>query len=193
MFETLVNIDWSLFKAINGLHSGFFDTIMWWSTEKVTWVPFYIFLAVFLYKKYGRLGLVMIGFSALLILISDQSSVVLKDLFQRERPCHNDALAFDVHLVRERCGGLYGFVSSHAANTMALAFYIMLLTKGRYTWLNRVLIIYVMFVSYSRIYMGNHYPADIIGGWFVGLIAAVITYYFYRSVAGEKFDAQEDV
>jgi undecaprenyl-diphosphatase len=192
VFETLVNIDWGLFKAINGLHSEFWDTIMWWFTEKITWVPLYIFLAVLLYRKFGRLGLIMIAFSALLILISDQTSGMLKDLFQRERPCHNDALAFDIHLVRERCGGLYGFVSSHAANTMALAVYVLLLTKARFRWVNRILLFYVLVVSYSRVYMGNHFPADIVGGWMIGIFAAFITYYFYRSVAGEKFDMSEE-
>jgi undecaprenyl-diphosphatase len=191
LFETLVNIDWGLFKAINGFHSPFFDTLMWWATEKITWVPLYILLAVFLYRKFGRLAFIMIGFAALLIVISDQGSGVLKDLFQRERPCHNDALAFEVHLVNARCGGLYGFVSSHAANTMALACYILLLTKARYRWINRLLMSYVVIVAYSRIYMGNHYPADVAGGWIVGIFAALITYYFYRSVAGTKFDTPE--
>jgi len=188
MFETLVNIDWSLFKAINSLHSEFMDLLMWWAADRFFWIPLYLFLAWFLYRKYGRLGLVMIVFAALLIVISDQTSVVIKNLVQRERPCHNEALAFDVHLVHDNCGGMYGFVSSHAANTMALALYIMLLTKTRFKWLNRTLLFYVGVVAYSRVYLGNHYPADIVGGWVVGFFAAIVTYYFYRSLAGEKFD-----
>ena len=188
MFETLVNIDWGLFRAINGLHNAFFDEVMWWATDRFIWIPLYVFLAVFLYRTYGRMGLVMIGFTALLIIISDQGSGVIKDLTQRERPCHNSALTFEVHTVKNRCGGKYGFVSSHAANTMALAFYLMMLTKRRYRWLNRLLIVYVLLVSYSRVYMGNHYPADIAGGWLVGIFAAVITYFFYRSFIGSKFD-----
>jgi undecaprenyl-diphosphatase len=188
MFETLVNIDRGLFKAINSLHNNFFDQVMWWATDKFIWIPLYLLLAVFLFRKFGRLGLFMILFAALLITLSDQGSVVIKELVQRERPCHEATLAFDVHLVKERCGGLYGFVSSHAANTMALVMYLFLLTKGRVKWLNRIMIAYVLLVSYSRVYMGNHYPADIVGGWIIGIFAALITYYLYRSVTGEKFD-----
>jgi len=64
----------------------------------------------------------------------------------------------------------------------------MLLTKTRFRWLNRTLLFYVGVVAYSRVYLGNHYPADIVGGWVVGFFAAIVTYYFYRSLAGEKFD-----
>lgn len=192
MLETLINIDHGIFQAINGLHNDLLDTIMWWATDKYIWAPLYLALAIFLYRKYGRLGLMMILFAGVLILLSDQSSVLIKDMVQRLRPCHNDTLTFDVHLVNNRCGGLYGFVSSHAANTMALVVYLMLLTKRKFKWLNRSMFFYVMLVSYSRIYMGNHYPADVICGWLVGIVAAFITYYLYRSVTGEKFDVKPE-
>jgi undecaprenyl-diphosphatase len=134
----------------------------------------------------------MILFAGVLITLSDQGTGVIKDLTKRERPCHNETLTFEVHTVKNRCGGQYGFVSSHAANTMALAMYLILLTKGNIRWLNRLLISFVMLVSYSRVYMGNHYPADIIGGWIVGIFVALVTYYLFRSFTGEKFDPKPD-
>jgi undecaprenyl-diphosphatase len=124
----------------------------------------------------------MIVFTILLILISDQTSVFIKNFFERERPCHNETLAFLIHVVNNKCGGKYGFVSSHAANTMALFTYLYLIARNENKWVTWVTGIWVILVGYCRIYLGVHYPADIAGGWMVGIGAAILTYIIYRLI-----------
>ncbi len=187
--ETIENIDQHLFLLINGLHSEFLDSIMWWASDKFIWIPLYAWLAWVLYKKFGREGIYLVLFSALLITLSDQGSVLIKNQVMRLRPCHNEVLAFVVHTVNDKCGGQYGFVSSHAANVMALFAYLVILTRNRMKYLTWILGGYVIIVSYSRIYMGVHFPLDIVGGWIVGLFAALITltaYVFTLGIPSEK-------
>src|SRR5688572_4314824 len=180
MLETLVNFDRNLFLILNGMNSEFMDNVMFWVADKFIWIPLYVVLAVFLVRKFGNQGYMMIVFAILLTLISDQGSVLLKNSFERMRPCHDDSLSFLVHTVRNKCGGKFGFVSSHAANTMALFTYILLLSRNSNKWITRIMLFWVILVGYCRIYMGVHFPADIIGGWMVGIFAALITYIIYR-------------
>ncbi|MBL0339522.1 MAG: phosphatase PAP2 family protein [Bacteroidetes bacterium] len=162
------------------MNSPFMDDFMFWAADKFIWIPLYIFLAIFLVKKFGLSSLYMILFVVLLIVSSDQISVLIKNSFERLRPCHDESLSFLVHTVRNKCGGKFGFVSSHAANTMALFVYLLLLTRNSNRWITGITAAFVMLVSYSRIYMGVHFPADIIGGWIVGIFAAGFTYLIYR-------------
>lgn len=183
MYESLVDFDRNLFLALNSMHSPVMDSIMWWVTDKFIWIPFYAFLAYFLWKKFGNQAVFMVLFAAVLVTLSDQGSVLLKNLFERERPCHDEYISMLVHTVNNKCGGKFGFVSSHAANTMAVFTYLLLLT--RYSISRNVTIFtgfWVVIVGYSRIYLGVHFPADIIGGWVVGILAAFITYIIYRLV-----------
>lgn len=180
--ETLVNFDRNLFLFLNGMHSDFMDQVMWWSAERFIWIPLYIVLAVYLVKKYGNQGYFMIVFTVLLILISDQTSVLIKNFFERERPCHDESLAFLVHIVNNKCGGKFGFVSSHAANTMALFTYLFLIARNSDRWVTWITAFWVILVGYCRVYLGVHFPADIAGGWMVGILAAIITYIVYRLI-----------
>ena len=182
MYETFVNFDRNLFMALNSMHSGFMDTIMWWAADRFIWIPFYILLAVFLYRKFGTQSIVMILFAAILITLSDQGSVLMKNLFERERPCHDETLSFLVHTVNDKCGGKYGFVSSHAANSMALFVYLLLLARNTNRTVTYATGAYVLLIGYCRIYLGVHFPADIVGGWLIGALAALITYIIYRLI-----------
>ncbi len=180
MMETLVNFDRSLFLIINSMNSEFMDSVMWWVADRFFWLPLYVILAVFLVRKFGKQGFVMILFAAVLVILSDQGSVLVKNTFERLRPCKDESLSFLVHTVRNRCGGLYGFVSSHAANTMALFTYILLITRNSNKWVTYTTGCWVLLIGYCRVYLGVHFPADIIGGWMIGIIAAGITYMIYR-------------
>ena len=180
MIETLVNFDRSLFLALNGFNSPFMDKFMFWVSDTLIWIPLYIAIVVFLVRKFGFQALYMILFVILLVVISDQGSVLIKNSFERLRPCHDESLSFFVHTVQDKCGGQFGFVSSHAANTMALFVYIFLLIRNSNKWVSGILASWVVLVGYSRIYLGVHFPADIIGGWFVGIFAAGFTYLIYR-------------
>ena len=112
------------------------------------------------------------------IIIADQSSVQLfKNTFQRLRPCHNEAISNLVHIVNNKCGGLYGFVSSHATNTFAFAVFTSLFFSKKY--ISLLLIFWALVVSYSRIYLGVHYPLDVIGGGILGLTIGILVFKIY--------------
>jgi undecaprenyl-diphosphatase len=190
--DTLINFDRDLFLLINGLYSDVTDFAMWWISKKITWIPLYVFLAWFLFKKFGKQGIYLILFSVVLITLSDQGSVFIKNTVMRLRPCHDDSLAFLVHSVNGKCGGQFGFVSSHAANVMALFTYIVIITRNKYPYLTRMMMAFVMLVSYSRIYLGVHFPADIVGGWLVGILSAIITLGIYFIFLGIPHEVKKE-
>jgi undecaprenyl-diphosphatase len=184
MFSPLIQADQELFLLLNGLHNSFWDEAMSLFTSKTFWYPFYALLLVGLAIHYKWKIFPVLVAVALCITMADQvSSSVLKPTIERLRPCHNPMIASDVHLVLG-CGGLYGFVSSHAANTFGLAMFLWLLFRRRYpavVWL----FAWAGLVGYSRIYVGVHYPLDIIGGFIVGGLSAALCYRIYLTVAGQ--------
>jgi undecaprenyl-diphosphatase len=129
-------------------------------------------------------------FLGLLFLISDQSSVKLfKDVFERLRPCHNPQIAGLVHTLHGKCGGQFGFVSSHAANSFALAVFSGFLLRSKYKYLMIIMLMWAALVSYSRVYVGVHYPADIMGGAILGSTIAILMFWFMKFV-NQKFNLQ---
>ncbi|MEX0981572.1 MAG: phosphatase PAP2 family protein [Bacteroidales bacterium] len=177
--DTLNQIDTRLFLFLNGLHSETFDHIMVWVSGKLTWWPFYLVLLAYLVWS-GRLQVIpLILFIALCITLADQSSVRLfKEVFERLRPCHEPALEGMVHLVNDKCGGMYGFVSSHAANSFGVATLLLLVVRRRLFTI--VILFWAALVSYSRIYLGVHYPGDIIGGAVLGMFCGYLVYLLFR-------------
>lgn len=171
-------LDTQLFLAINGTYSHFFDVCMHYISSKLFWIPFYVFLLVLILKKYKQQTWLILAFVVLIIAMSDQACLHLfKNVFMRYRPCHNLLLASKIHLV-DGCGGQYGFVSSHAANTFALAYFVISLLKDNYKYIS-LLYIWAALVAYSRIYLGQHYPADCVVGALLGLSISFIVTKFY--------------
>lgn len=192
MLEFLNNIDTNLFIFLNGINSSSWDKIMWWISGSKSWIPMYaVIIAYIIYKQRWKSFITFI-FIALVVTLADQISVhAFKDVFQRLRPCHNPVLQDIVHIVKNKCGGQYGFVSSHAANTFAVAFFLSKLVENRYfSWF---IFIWASIVSYSRIYLGVHYPFDVLGGAALGVIIGISTYLLYNHTskkALEKFGAK---
>lgn len=168
----LNDLDHQLFLFLNGLHADWLDPVMTFVSSEMGWIPFYIVLLYLVFKKLGWRGLlfVLIGV-AVLITCSDQLSAhVFKPVFHRLRPCHDPLIQDLVHLPNGHCGGQYGFISSHACNTFALASFITLLMKRFYKKIGWLMFIWATLVAYSRIYMGVHFPGDVLCGAAVGMM-----------------------
>ncbi len=172
-----------MFLILNGAHNNFADFLMWWASDKYIWIPLYALFLYLLWKRYGKnIWLVMI-FAVLLVFLSDQISVHLfKDVFQRLRPCHEPALEGMVHLVNDKCGGRFGFYSSHASNVFAIAVFVIFLSGRNRKWLALPILLWALFVAYSRIYLGVHYPADVLAGALAGSLLGWIVARFLKNL-----------
>jgi undecaprenyl-diphosphatase len=175
MMEWLVHIDKELMLFLNGMHSPFFDWIMWWSSDRLIWIPLYLFIAFLFYRKFNTSALLPIILTIVAVGMSDLiSSHYIKEVVHRLRPDHDPEIGTMVHTLKGYTGGLYGFVSAHAANSFALATMCLLFLRNKtfsiciYAW--------AILVSYSRIYLGVHFPADVICGAMLGSILAIILY-----------------
>ncbi len=171
MRETINQLDTDLFLWLNGLYAPWLDPVMVVITGRDVWIPFYALLIGGLAFRYSKRAIGMVLTLAVSVAISDQTaSALLKPLTHRLRPCHTPELQKFIHPVLE-CGGLYGFASSHAANTFALATGLWLLLGRQYPVV-RWVFLWAAIVSYSRIYVGAHYPLDVLTGAGIGVFAA---------------------
>ena len=169
-FDHLISLDKDLFLYLNGFHNTFFDYLMTIFTSEIIWGPFYITTLVIIAKKYGKKSILIFISIGILILCSDQFAGVLKHSIQRLRPSHDPELSLITHIFFNK-GGLYSFVSAHSANAFAFATFTILLFKNNvYTIF---IIPWAILVAYTRIYLGLHYPGDIIGGMILGVLLGI--------------------
>ena len=189
--DYLIHIDQQWLLAINGWHSEWADMLMWYISKSTTWLPLYALLVGLIVYRFGilspslcregrrgssllRVLIILAGFAVAVGVSDFVSSGIIKPWVCRLRPTHEPELAGLIHLVNGYTGGLYGFVSSHAANTMACALLFALLYRNKYATVG--LMLWVALNCYSRMYLGVHYPADIIGGLAIGSMMATRTY-----------------
>jgi undecaprenyl-diphosphatase len=175
MLEFLDHIDRNLFLFLNGLNSPFWDQVMWWISDRLIWLPLYLLITGWLIYRFKWKVIIILVMVALLITLSDQGSVHLfKEVFKRLRPCHEPEISGLVRLVKGHCGGKYGFISSHAANTFAIATFTLLIIRSKYYSI--FIIFWATLLSYSRIYLGIHYPGDVLVGALYGFLIGVLIY-----------------
>ena len=183
MIEEILKLDSKLFLYLNNLGTSKFD-IFWISLSKIEAnILMYLFLILlFFYNQKIRPKLIYIFYFffviALMIIITDQGANIFKDSFQRLRPCYNESIIDSLRLVKENCGGKYGFFSAHASNSFSLAIFFGLLFINRISYIIMITIVYASLISYSRIYLGVHYPIDIIFGSLFGIFVGFVMYSF---------------
>lgn len=179
----LNNWDHQLFLFLNGLHVGWLDPVMTFISSEKGWIPFYAVLVFLVFYKYKWKGLWVLLGVVVAITLSDQiASHVFKPMVMRLRPCHDPLIKDIVYLPDGHCGGKYGFMSSHAANTFALASLIYMTMRKHHRKIGWVMFPWAAVVSYSRIYMGAHFPGDVICGAALGVLLGFGIGYLTRFV-----------
>lgn len=185
--ETISSIDSDLFLFLNGLHTNWLDKVMIAITQMWVWAPLYLLLIYWAVKQYGKRCWWIFLTIGIVVLCSDQLSAhVCKPLFQRLRPCYNPDFQNLIYLPKGMAGGRYGFVSSHAANTFAVAAFLTAVLHKNYKWIGIVLYLWAFISSYSRIYLGFHYPGDILCGALLGILIGLILWKVFQLIVVRK-------
>jgi undecaprenyl-diphosphatase len=185
MLDHILSLDQKLFIYLNGLGSETYDGLWLIITKQFNWIPLFVVLLYVIFKKLGKKQtLYLLLFVAILLLFTDQITNVFKNGFQRLRPCNNPEINSFIRIVQSRTS--FSFFSGHAANTMAVTTFLYLIFKRdfKYFWL---LFLWPLIFAYSRIYLGLHYPLDILCGYICGVILGFLLFKIYRKVQEKYF------
>jgi undecaprenyl-diphosphatase len=178
--DTLLDFDKNLFLGLNGFHADWLDPVMITLTRPLVWLPFYLVLLYFTVKSLGKDTWIFLGALTITLVAGDQiTSGLMKPLFERLRPSHEPALQGMVHLVDGYRGGRFGFSSGHAANTLSVAVFFSVVLGNTHNWI-WVLYPWAFLMAYTRIYLGVHYPGDIVAGFAVGVASAWVGIAIFR-------------
>jgi undecaprenyl-diphosphatase len=180
MADLLENTDRQLFLFLNSCNSPFFDEVMHVLSGKLIWAPLYLAILIYLGFRYRRKFWIVLAAIALAVLLTDQVSVNLfKNVFQRPRPCHEPSLQGIIHLYNGECGSGFSFISAHASNSFNVALLSLMLIGRR--WFSISILVWATLIGYSRIYLGVHYPGDVICGAMLGSLIgwSLSSLYFY--------------
>ncbi|MEZ4852759.1 phosphatase PAP2 family protein [Flavobacterium sp.] len=176
--EQLLTLDKELFIFLNGLGSEAFDGFWKIITKQLYWSPFFIAVFHLLQRKVGwkNLGIIIL-FLAVLITFTDQATNFFKNHFQRFRPCNDPEIKDFIRIVMQR--NSYSFFSGHAANSMASTVFIVLIMRKYYKFTG-LLFFFPLVFAYSRIYLGLHFPSDILTGYVFGTFSGTLFYKLYE-------------
>jgi len=180
MLETLQQRDQDLLLLINRSGNTPLDPVMLMLSEKWVWIPLYGLIVYFIILKEKKHSWLAILFVLIAVCFADfTTSAILKPLVERWRPCRDSDLILELRMISE-CTGKFGFASSHAANTATLAIFTFLFFDRNPLFF--LLIIWSIAVGYSRIYLGAHFPTDVLAGWFIGAIFGYLAVLLYQKL-----------
>lgn len=184
LLDRLIAADQAAFLAVNGAGTPSLDPVMLAVSDLRLWLPLYLLFLVLLRHRWGWRGLwLAVPVIALMVLGSDTGSVQLfKNTVLRLRPCYEPALADLVRLVPGGCGGRYGFVSSHAANHFAIAAFMAGVLQRRPRWAGAALLAWAGLIAASRVYLGVHYPGDVLAGGLYGLVVGSLAFLLFLTL-----------
>ena len=185
MLEKIISFDKELFIFLNSLGSETYDGLWLFITKQVNWVPLFILLLYIIIKKIGtKQTLLLVLFVVVLVTLTDQVTNLFKNSFQRLRPCNNPEINSFIRVVQVR--NSFSFFSGHASNTMAVASFLYLVLR-RHSKYFLVLFLWPLIFAYSRIYLGLHYPIDILCGYLFGIFIGSIFYKIYAIAQKKQF------
>jgi len=185
MLEKIEDLDVSLFVYLNGLGSETFDKFWLIITNQLNWTPFFLLMFFLIYRKVGGKQLLfLLLFIAVLIAFTDQTTNLVKHTFERLRPCNNPEIKSFIRIVKARSS--FSFFSGHAANTMAVSTFLFLVLKRHFKYFG-FLFLWPLIFAYSRIYLGLHYPGDILAGYFFGAIFGFLIFKIYQNLKPKYF------
>ncbi len=184
MLEKIVSLDVKLFIFLNSLGSETFDGFWLIITKQTSWTPLFLLLLHFIFKQLGtKKTLYLMLFVAVLLFFTDQTANLFKNGLQRLRPCNNPEINSFIRIVQVRES--FSFFSGHAANSMAVATFLYLIFKRNFNYL-WLFFLWPLIFAYSRIYMGLHYPIDIICGYLCGALFGFLMFKLYQIAQKKK-------
>lgn len=184
----LNDLDHSLFIFLNRHQTPFWDTVMFWISDKYVWFPFYLLLIIYIIYKFKKKSWILVPCIGLSVAATDFiSSAIFKPWIGRLRPCHDASLADVITIVNNHCGGTFGFMSSHAANSFVLAMILTITLDKSHRIFKIFTFLWALTISYSRVYLGVHFPGDILAGALLGMLSGYVFGKLYQVLVVKYF------
>lgn len=191
MLQQIIDLDTSWFLFFNGIRADWADPIFYWLSNTFVWIPLYLLVIFLIIRKWKKKAITILLFLALTVTANDQTCNYLKRTIGRLRPSHDPKLSEMVQLVEKSDGKLYrggkfSFPSGHASNSIILVFYFLFFVKPRQKWSIGLIIAWSLLMAYTRLYLGVHYPLDLLFGFIMGSCFSLLSIWIWKRCCGIK-------